>query len=102
MIKIICIHVQETWNDSIGAHPGPSSASEEKSSPHPEISLSDLKMVQSRISMFLKSVLLPMALETRALVIVHGTTQCYLAKALSHVVQEEQERTGHKCPFQVM
>ncbi len=67
-----------------------------------EICDSDERAVETQTLLFLKTCLLPLAMQTRALIIVSGANDCTLCTALSKVVVGEQARLGKDCPFTVI
>lgn len=66
-----------------------------------EISPGDERVTETQILLYLKSCVLPLAKQTRALIVVGGANDCYLSSALASVVLNEQARLGHKlyCDF---
>ena len=67
-----------------------------------EISSNDERVVEQQILLFMKSCVLPLALQTKALIIVSGSNDCYLTAALARVAVQEQARYGKNCPFTVI
>lgn len=68
----------------------------------PEINLSDERAVESQILLFMRTCVLPVAMQTRALIIISGANDCFLGAALSDVALGEQVRLGKDCPFTVI
>ena len=50
----------------------------------------------------MRTCILPLAMQTRALILVNGSNDCSLSAALSKVVVGEQARLGDDCPFTVL
>lgn len=46
--------------------------------------------------------ILPLAMQTKALILVCGSNDCYLSTALARVAVAEQARLGKDCPFTVL
>jgi len=67
-----------------------------------EINLSDERAVESQLLLFMRTCVLPVAMQTRALIIISGADDCYLGAALSEVALGEQVRLGKDCPFTVI
>lgn len=59
-------------------------------------------VVQQQVSVFMKTCIIPIAVKTRALILVAGANDCCLSKALSDVAFAEKERIGANCPFTVL
>lgn len=68
----------------------------------PEICLADERAVESQLLLFMRTSVLPVAIQTRALIIISGANDCYLGAALSEVVIGDQIRLGKDCPFTVI
>lgn len=68
----------------------------------PEINLADERAVESQLLLFMRTCVLPVAMQTRALIIISGANDCYLGAALSEVALGEQVRLGKDCPFTVV
>lgn len=67
-----------------------------------EVDASDEDTVRTSVIMFMKNCILPLAKQTKALIIVQGANDCFLSAALANVVLEEQARLGKDCPFSVV
>lgn len=67
-----------------------------------EISDVDERIIESQILLFMKSCILPLAQQTRAVILVGGANDCYLSAALSNAALSEQARLGKDCPFTVI
>lgn len=67
-----------------------------------EIDRGDEEIVETQLLLFMKNVVLPLAMQTRALILVNGANNCYLSAALSKVAVAEQARLGRDCPFTVI
>lgn len=67
-----------------------------------EICSSDERIVEQQIIFFMKTAILPLAMQTRALILVSGSNDCYLSTALARVALAEQARLGKDCPFTVL
>ena len=67
-----------------------------------EINLSDDRVVEQEIILFMKNCVLPLAMQTKALILVSGSNDCYLTAALARVALQEQARWGKNCPFTVL
>jgi hypothetical protein len=67
-----------------------------------ELDASDARVVESRIILFMRTCILPLARQTRAIILVSGANDCFLSAALANVVLAEQARLGKDCPFTVI
>jgi hypothetical protein len=67
-----------------------------------EICESDEILVESQVLLFMRTCILPLARQTRAIILVDGKNDCYLSAALANVVLSEQARLGKDCPFSVI
>lgn len=67
-----------------------------------EISRGDERAVETQVLLFMKTCILPLAVQTRALILVSGHNDCYLSVALASVALAEQARLGKDCPFTVV
>lgn len=67
-----------------------------------EIDVSDERAVESQLLIFMRTCVLPVAMQTRALIIISGANDCFLGAALSDVALGEQVRLGKDCPFTVV
>jgi hypothetical protein len=75
-----------------------------KASPYKssELDRGDDSIVQSQILLLMRTCILPIAKQTRAIILVGGADDCYLSAALSNAVLAEQARLGKDCPFSVI
>ena len=64
-----------------------------------EISKTDERIVETQVLIFMKTCILPLAMQTRALILINGANDCFLSNALSRVAVAEQARLGKDCPF---
>jgi len=62
----------------------------------------DERMVESQVLLFMKTVIIPLACKTNALIIVEGSNDCFLSESLTQAAITEQARLGSKCPFTVL
>jgi hypothetical protein len=67
-----------------------------------EICELDERITETQILVFMKTCILPIAMQTKALILVGGTDDCSLSSALAHAVLAEQARLGNDCPFTVV
>ena len=67
-----------------------------------EMCKGDERLVETQILLFMKSCILPLAMQTRALILVSGANDCYMSAALASVFVQEQARLGKDCPFTVI
>ena len=67
-----------------------------------ELNSRDEDIVRTQTILFMKSVILPLAIQTKALIIVDGRSDCLLGDSLAKVVLTEQARLGRDCPFSVV
>lgn len=67
-----------------------------------ELDESDARTCESRIILFMRTCILPLARQTRAIILVSGANDCFLNAALANVVLAEQARLGKDCPFTVI
>jgi hypothetical protein len=67
-----------------------------------EIDLHDDFLVQQKVAVFMKACVIPIAIKTHALILISGSNDCCLSKALSDVAFSEQQRLGSDCPFTVL
>lgn len=64
-----------------------------------EVSLSDSVVTERQIAKFMSDCILPLALQTRALIIISASNECSLASAAAKVLAPVQLRLGSSCPF---
>jgi hypothetical protein len=62
----------------------------------------DAARAQTQLDLFMKTCILPLAMETHALIICSGCNDDSLASSLERVVVPEQARLGRNCPFKVL
>jgi hypothetical protein len=67
-----------------------------------ELDESDEKVTETQMLEFMTNVILPLAMKTKALIIVSGANDCSLSRSLAQVACAEQSRLGNKCPFTVV
>lgn len=67
-----------------------------------ELDVSDERIVESQAVLFLRTCLLPLAIQTRAIILVDGANDCFIASALANVCLGIQARMGKDCPFTVV
>ena len=67
-----------------------------------ECCVADERIVETQILLFMKTCILPLAMQTKALILVCGSNDCYLSTALARVAVAEQARLGKDCPFTVL
>ena len=67
-----------------------------------EICAGDERIVEQQIMLFMKTCVLPLAMQTKALILVSGSNDCYVTSALARVALAEQARLGKNCPFTVL
>lgn len=89
---------------SMSCHWERSQVSPYSSSPNmcSEINFKDEDIVRTQTILFMKTVILPLAIQTKALIIVDGRNDCLLGDSLAKVVLAEQARMGKDCPFSVV
>lgn len=67
-----------------------------------ELGPHDAARTQTQLDLFMKTCILPLAMETHALIICSGCNDDALAASLERVVVPEQVRLGRSCPFKVL
>ena len=67
-----------------------------------EISEYDRDLVETQTLLFFKNCILPLAKQTKALIVCQGANDCFLSATMSKVVLAEQARLGKDCPFSVI
>lgn len=67
-----------------------------------ELGSQDAQVTETQLNLFMKSTILPLAKQTRALIFVHGADNCCLNTSLCNIAFAEQARLGKDCPFQVI
>ena len=75
---------------------------EQSTSASSEISADDERVVETQLLLFMKNCVLPLAVQTKALILVGGANDCILSASLSKVALAEQARLGKDCPFTVL
>ena len=68
----------------------------------PEVSLHDSNMTEAQISLFVKQCILPVAMQTRALILIGGVNDDSLGMAIQRIMQPIQDRMGDSCPFTII
>lgn len=66
-----------------------------------ELNARDERIVESQVLLFMKTCIIPLARQTRALILIAGANDCYLGAALSDVALSEQAKEIN-CPFTVL
>lgn len=67
-----------------------------------EIDNSDAKSVEAQVLHLMRNCILPLAIQTSALILVDGANDCFLTAALASVALQEQARLGPSCPFKIV
>jgi len=67
-----------------------------------EIDTMDERAVEQQLIIFMRKCVLPLAKQTKAVIIVGGANDCYLSAALANAALAEQARLGPHCPFTVI
>lgn len=62
----------------------------------------DSRITESQVVNFMRNVLLPIAIETQAVILVQAENACFLSATFAMVAASEQERLGARCPFKVI
>jgi hypothetical protein len=62
----------------------------------------DDRVAETQMLLFMRTCILPLAKQTRALILVSGANDCFLSAALAEVALAEQHRLGKDCPFAVV
>jgi hypothetical protein len=62
----------------------------------------DAAELNAQLLLFMKTCIIPIAIQTHALILVSGSSSCSLGSALSSVAVLEQARFGNRCPFTVV
>ena len=66
------------------------------------LSIGDAITTEKELALFMKNHLLPLAKETRALIIINSGSACAMGNALRMTFMGEVERLGADCPFKVI
>lgn len=67
-----------------------------------ELNSTDERTTDAQILLFMRTCVLPLAKQTKALILIAGANDCYLATALATLALQEQARLGKDCPFHVL
>lgn len=67
-----------------------------------ELNEYDSRITESQVINFMRNVLLPIAVETKAVILVQAENACFLSAAFALVAASEQARLGIHCPFKVI
>ena len=67
-----------------------------------EIDKMDERVVETQMILFMRTCILPLAKQTRAVIIIGGANDCCMSAALANVALAEQARLGPNCPFTVI
>jgi hypothetical protein len=75
---------------------------DEKYTMPPTLNEDDCNRTESQLVLFIKKCILPVAMQTRALILCGGANDCSLAVALQKVMGPVMERLGADCPFSII
>ena len=67
-----------------------------------EMDVSDSIETDKQLALFMRNQLLPLAKETRALIIINSGSACAMGNALRMTFMSEVERMGSDCPFKII
>ena len=67
-----------------------------------ELNEYDSRITESQVVSFMRNVVLPIAIETKAVILVQAENACFLSAAFTLVAASEQARLGANCPFKVI
>ena len=67
-----------------------------------ELNSYDAGVVETQVLLFMRTCIIPLAKQTRAIILTGGANDCYLSSTLATVAVEEQARMGKDCPFTVV
>lgn len=67
-----------------------------------DLNSTDERTTDAQILLFMRTCVLPLAKQTKALILIGGANDCYLATALATLALQEQARLGKDCPFHVL
>ena len=67
-----------------------------------EIDKMDERVVETQMILFMRTCILPLAKQTKAVIIIGGANDCCMSAALANVALAEQARLGPNCPFTVI
>jgi hypothetical protein len=67
-----------------------------------ELNVNDASITETQMLLFMQTIILPLAIKTKALIIVNGANDCSLSSSLATVALAEQARLGENCPFTVV
>lgn len=62
----------------------------------------DERIINSQLIIFMRTCVVPLAKQTKALILISGANDCYLGAALASIALQEQARMGKDCPFHVL
>ena len=65
----------------------------------PEVSKKDTAVTERQLVKFMHECVLPLAMQTKALIIMAAGNDCALATATAKVLAPVQQRLGSECPF---
>jgi hypothetical protein len=57
-----------------------------------EIDIADQRTVETQVLLFMKTCIIPLAKQTRALILVSGSNDCFLSSAMSSIALAEQAK----------
>lgn len=66
------------------------------------IDMTDEESYRSQVINFMKNSILPIALQTEAIILISGSNECFLSSIFSEVALAEQAKYGNRCPFKVI
>ena len=67
-----------------------------------ELNETDSRMTETQVVDFMRNILLPIAIETKAVILCQAENSCFLSASFALVAAAEQVRLGAKCPFKVI
>ena len=74
----------------------------EKLNHSPTLNQDDLNRTESQLILFIKQCILPVAMQTRALILCGGADDCSISMAVKKVMGPVMERMGKECPFTII
>ena len=66
------------------------------------LNIHDVNATETQLMLFVKECILPVAMQTKALILVGGCTDDSLAMAVQKVMEPIQNRMGASCPFTII
>eukprot|EP01035_Chromulina_nebulosa_P032714 gene32714-43726_t len=67
-----------------------------------ELNEYDSRMTESQVVDFMRNILVPIAIETKAVILCQAENSCFLSASFALVAAAVQARLGAKCPFKVI